>query len=271
MTSVGGNALLSNPPAAADVATRTVAVDGNLPCREFVAMSVGRVHRPWVMAEGSLEAIKWAALTLMVFDHVNKYLYGETLPIIFQCGRIVMPMFGFVLAYNLARPNALSLGLHRCMMYRLTLAGLAASPMYIILNGLYVTANAWWPLNILFMLLLVVALTYLVDRGGAKCYALAVVLFLFAGAFVEYLWMGVLSCLAAWFFCRDASASRLLLWFLGTLSLTVVNGNTWALAAIPIVLVAGRIAFRLPRLTWVFYAFYPTHLLMLLGIRLEWF
>jgi hypothetical protein len=42
------------------------------------------------------------------------------------------------------------------MMYRLTLMGLAASPMFIMLNGMYVTANAWRPLNILFMLLLVV-------------------------------------------------------------------------------------------------------------------
>ena len=83
--------------------------------------------------------------------------------------------------------------------------------------------------------------------------------------------MGVLSCLGAWLFCREASPSRLLLWFLGTLSLTVVNGNAWALAAIPIVLVAGSMAFRLPRLTWVFYAFYPVHLLVLLGIRLEWY
>jgi hypothetical protein len=39
--------------------------------------------------------------------------------------------------------------------------------MFIILNGMFVTANAWWPLNILFMLLLVVSLTYLIDRGGA--------------------------------------------------------------------------------------------------------
>ena len=148
---------------------------------------------------------------------------------------------------------------------------MAASPMFIILNGMYVTANAWWPLNILIMLLLVVALTDLIERGGARCYALAVTLFLFGGAFVEYLWMGVLSCLGAWLFCRDASTSRLLLWFLGTLSLTVVNGNAWALAAIPMVLMAGRIALRLPRLTWVFYAFYPAHLLLLLGVRLEWF
>jgi hypothetical protein len=45
--------------------------------------------------------------------------------------RIVMPMFGFVLAYNLARPGALAKGVHRRMLCRLTLAGLAASPMFI--------------------------------------------------------------------------------------------------------------------------------------------
>src|SRR5277367_6285135 len=110
-------------------------------------------RRPWAMADGSLEAIKWAALVLMVFDHVNKYLYAEKLPVIFQLGRIVMPMFGFVLAYNLARPDALARGVHGRMMYRLTLMGLAASPMCIILNGMFVTESAWWPLNILFMLL----------------------------------------------------------------------------------------------------------------------
>jgi len=157
------------------------------------------------------------------------------------------------------------------MLFRLTLAGLAASPMFIILNGMFVTANAWWPLNILFMLMLVVVLTYLIERGGVKNYVLAIALFLAGGGLVEYLWMGVLCCLGAWLFCREATPSRLLLWCLGTLSLTAVNGNAWGLPAIPIVLIAGRISFRLPRLTWAFYAFYPAHLLVLLGVRLEWF
>jgi hypothetical protein len=248
------------------------ALNGTVDTAQRIALAPRqRLHLPWLMAEGSLEAIKWAALVLMVFDHVNKYLYAEQLPVIFQCGRIVMPMFGFVLAYNLARPDALARGVHGRMMYRLTFMGLAASPMFIILNGMYVTTNAWWPLNILFMLLLVVSLTYLIDRGGTQCYTLAAALFILGGAFVEYLWMGVLCCLGAWLFCREASPSRLLLWFLGTLSLTVVNGNAWALVAIPIVLIAGRVTFRLPRLTWLFYAFYPTHLLLLLGVRSQWF
>jgi hypothetical protein len=63
----------------------------------------------------------------------------------------------------------------------------------------------------------------------------------------------------------------LLLWILGTLSLTVINGNTWALTALPIVLLAGRMPYRLSRQTWLFYGFYPAHLLALLFIRLVWF
>jgi hypothetical protein len=231
----------------------------------------GARHQPWTMAEGSLEAIKWAALILMVFDHTNKYLYAERLPLVFQVGRIVMPMFGFVLAYNLARPDALANGLHGRMMYRLALMGLAATPICVILNSQFVNASVWWPLNILFTFLLVVALAYLIDRGGSKRYALAVALFILGGAVVEYLWMGVLCCLGAWLFCRKASLPRLLLWILGTLSLTVINSNTWALAALPIVLMAGRMPHRLSRQTWLFYGFYPAHLLLLLFIRLAWF
>jgi hypothetical protein len=224
--------------------------------------------QPWFMAEGSLEAIKWAALLLMVLDHVNKYLYAEKLPIVFQLGRIVMPMFGFVLAYNLARPDALAKGLHGRMIYRLALMGLAATPICDILSAQFVNASVWWPLNILFTFLLVVVLTYLIDRGGAKRYALAISLFLVCGALVEYLWMGVVCCLGAWLFCRKASFPRLLLWILGTLSLTVINGNTWALVALPIIVVAGGVPHRLPRQTWLFYGFYPAHLLLLLVIRL---
>jgi hypothetical protein len=267
---------VKTPLSDSQVSTRVLAREAALDMsgvggREIGSGPLRSLHRPWAMADGSLEAIKWTALVLMVFDHVNKYIYAENLPGVFPIGRIVMPMFGFVLAYNLARPGALARGVHGRMLFRLTLAGLAASPMFIILNGMYVTTNAWWPLNILFMLLLVVLLTYLIDRGGMKNYALAIGLFIVGGALVEYLWMGVLCCFGAWLFCREASRSRLLLWFLGTLSLAVVNGNAWALVAVPIVLVAGRTCFRLPRLTWVFYAFYPVHLLILLGVRLEWF
>ena len=219
----------------------------------------------FVIADGTLEALKWLALVLMVFDHVNKYFYAEQLPGIFALGRIVMPLFGFVLAYNLARPSALERGVHRRMMARLALMGLIASPFVIALNGSVVAHNPWWPLNILFTLLMVVTLVYLMERGGVARYSLAVALFMVGGAVVEYLWFGLIACLGAWMFCRKASSERLLLWFLGTLSLSVVNGNAWALLAIPLAWVASRVTLRLPRSKWLFYVFYPAHLAILLG------
>lgn len=238
---------------------------------EAASAAADVIPSPLVVADGTLEALKWAAALLMVLDHSNKFLYGEKLPVIFQVGRIVMPIFGFVLAYNLARPSALARGVHSRMMFRLALWGLAASPMYIILNGMVVKANAWWPFNILFMLMLVVALIQLIEQGGAKRIAAAVALFLVAGAFVEFLWFGVACCLGAWGYCRKPNRGRLLLWILGTLSLSVVNGNAWALASIPVLLLLTKLNVRMPRWRWAFYALYPLHLLAILSVKLAWF
>ena len=59
------------------------------------------------MADGTIEGLKWLALVLMTGDHVNKYLFNATLPVLFEAGRIALPLFVFVLAYNLARPGTL--------------------------------------------------------------------------------------------------------------------------------------------------------------------
>jgi len=233
--------------------------------------ALGTRHPPLVIADGTLEALKWAAALLMVLDHANKFLYGEKLPVIFQVGRIVMPIFGFVLAYNLARPRALERGVLSRMMFRLAFWGLAASPIYIILNGMLVKANPWWPFNILFLLLVVVVLVQLIEQGGAKRLAAAVALFLVAGAFVEFLWFGVACCLAAWAYCREPNRRHLLLWILGTMSLSVVNGNAWALGSIPLLFLVTKLNVRVPRWRWAFYALYPLHLLAILIVKLEWF
>lgn len=213
------------------------------------------------VADGTIEALKWLALALMTLDHINKYFFGEKLPGAFELGRIAMPLFGFVLAYNLARPGALASGAYVRTMKRLALFGVAATPFFIGLGGL---AFGWWPLNIMFMLLVAAATLYLAEKGGTARIWAAALVFLVGGAFVEFWWFALAFCVCAWWYCKTASKAALVAWLLAAVSLYVVNRNLWALAAMPLILAAPLVDVRMPRFRHVFYAYYPAHLAVLL-------
>lgn len=214
-----------------------------------------RLTRPHV-ADGTLEALKWLALVLMTGDHVNKFLFHESLPFAFEAARLVMPLFGIILAYNLARPGALASGAYVRTMRRLAFFGALASPFHLALNG-------YWPLNVLWMLFLVTAICCCIERNSPVMRGLALALFVVAGAFVEFWWFGMLFCIAAWYYFRQPSWTALVAACIGLCSLTIVNQNWWALAAIPLILLAPHFDARLPRLRWAFYGFYPAHLAVL--------
>jgi len=142
-------------------------------------------------ANGSIEALKWLALVLMTVDHINHFLLKMQLPVMYELGRIAMPLFGFVLAYNLARAGALQKGMHLRTMRRLLIYGLLASPFFIMLNK-------WLPLNIMFTLLLTTCLIYLIERNKGNDRTHCVLTFIIGGFFVEYAWLAPAYCLAAW-------------------------------------------------------------------------
>lgn len=214
------------------------------------------------IADGTLEALKWLGMVLMALDHINKYLLGESSAVLFDLGRMVMPLFGFVLMYNLARPRAPAAGVHRRVMRRLLVFGALSTPMFVALVG-------WWPLNILFMLLLATGIVWLLERGGSARIVLAILTLVVAGALVEFWWFGVLSCLGAWAYCRAPTPLRLTLWIMALASLSVVNRNFAALAVLPLLWCAARADIPLERSRWVFYAFYPIHLAVIwLAVKL---
>lgn len=208
---------------------------------------------PWAIADGSLEALKWVALALMVGDHVNKYLLHESSASLYALGRMVMPIFGFVLMHNLCRPGGLASGLHVRVIKRLAIFGTLSTPAFAYLVG-------WWPLNILFTLLVATLIVFLWERGGTARRLLAFAVFLVGGALVEFWWPALLCCLGAWAFLQKHTTLRLSLWVLATASLAVINGNFAGLVALPLIWAATRVDIPVPRMRWVFYAFYPAHL-----------
>ena len=220
-----------------------------------------------VVPNGTIEALKWLALLLMTGDHVDKYLFNETIPALFAGGRLAMPLFGFVLAYNLARPNALARGSYGRTIKRLALFGLLATPGYIALGGLW---HGWWPLNIMFTLLAATVILYVFERTKNKYIAVAAAgaIFLVAGSAVEFWWPALVFCIAAWAYCKRPSLPSLVIWIGACASLWVVNGNWWALAAMLVIFAAPYFDLKVPRFRYAFYAYYPAHLLALLGIRI---
>jgi len=222
--------------------------------------------KPTRIPDGTVEGLKWLALVLMTGDHVNKYLFNATLPVLFWAGRLAMPIFVFVLAYNLARPGALERGVYRRAMSRLAVFGTLASVPFIALGGLY---GGWWPLNMMFALLVITVTAYLVEHGGQWYLIAASAVFLLGGSSVEFWWPGIAFGLAVWSYTRLPSWTAAGIAMLACAALYFINDNLLALLALPVIFLASRTNISLPRLRWVFYAYYPLHLAVLWLIRIS--
>lgn len=217
-----------------------------------------------VVSDGALEVLKWLALLLMTADHANKFLFNGTNGAVFAAGRLAMPLFVFVLAYNLARPGVLERGSYARTMRRLALSGVLSMPAFTIMGGLDAALR---PLNIMFTLLILTATLNLIEgRTTGDCMA-AAVLFLTGGASVEFWWPALAFGIAVWWYSKRPCALPPILALAALAALHFVNGNLWASAAVPVIFLASLADPHVPRLRWAFYAYYPLHLFVLCWIR----
>lgn len=209
---------------------------------------------------GTVEALKWLALLLMTVDHVNRFFFDKTLHAAYYMGRLAMPLFAFILAYNLARPNSYSSGRYKRMLVRLFLFGLLATPAYHYLNINQLKQHYFLPLNIMFSLWVAAALLFLYEKKGIRSLPFLVLLFLISGFFIEYNWIGVAFCISAWLYCKQPSLPRLALNFISLFLIGALNGNQYAMLLVPIIILATNIEMKVPRLPYFFYSYYPLHL-----------
>lgn len=217
------------------------------------------------LSSGAIEVLKWLAIALMTLDHVNKYVLHESVPFAFELGRIAMPLFAFVMAYNLSRPDTLARGTYQRSMRRLAAFGVLTTPISVSLGGLL---WGFWPFNILFMLLTAAAVMYLVEKGGEANKSLAALIFIIGGSLVEFWWPAVGFTLACWFYCKRPGWVSLFFAVFCCAALMPINNNFWALAALPVIFACAKINFGLPRSKWyVFYAYYPLHLGIVLILK----
>lgn len=216
-----------------------------------VAIPSSRVH----FADGSLEALKWIALVLMTADHINAYLMGWAHPWVFNAARVVMPVFGFILAYNLTRAST-DEETYRRILKRLGIAALCATPAFFHFHH-------FWPLSVLATLWLFVAIVYCLEFRPRAGIAVAVLAFVIGGTWVEFWWFGLAVCLSAWSFLKAPSSLRVMTFVTCVCALAVVNRNLYAIAALPLIGAAYLVPLKLPRFRNIFYAYYPAHLTLI--------
>jgi hypothetical protein len=212
--------------------------------------------------DGAVEALKWLALILMTGDHVNKYLLNDAYPILFILGRMASPIFCFVLAFNLARPNTLERGVYARIITRLFVFAAIASVPYTALGTMkpgYIFFG-WWPLNILATLMVATSCIFFLDRGRKLDGLFFTFSFVIGGALGEFWWPAILLCIGVWLYCRRPGWGGLILIVGSTAAFFVINRNYWALGALPIIFAAQFLPLKVSRTKYFFYVFYPAHL-----------
>lgn len=197
----------------------------------------------------------------MTLDHINKFLLHDSWPLFFILGRLVFPIFGFVFAYNLARPDSLSKGRYQRASLKLLGFGLLATIPYTMLGGL---VHGWWPLNVLFILLAATLCIWFVEKNNAVNYCLALLTFALGGVLSEFWWLGIAFVFGLWLFFRWNTLAGLLLALVSLVGFYDINNSHWALLFVPFIGVYKWIPFTAKRSRSLFYFYYPAHLAVIL-------
>jgi len=191
----------------------------------------------------------------MTLDHINRFFLNESYYSFYCAGRLAMPLFAFVFAYNLARTELITQEIYTKTVKRLVFFGLLATPAFIAMRRL----EGLVPLNILFTFLVALTCIFFYEKGQ-KGMLFSVVCFLLGGLVVEYSWAGLLLTSAFWFYCKKSLILSLFMGLIAFPLLYVVNGNNWALAALLFISLAMVVDLKIPRYRYLFWIYYPAHL-----------
>jgi hypothetical protein len=234
------------------------------------------------LSRGQQEALKWIAIFTMTLNHVNELIFSSEFPVLFWIGRLAFPLFVFLIAYNLVVRNVKSTR----YLYPLFLFALGTQPLYMWTNQ---TTTG----NIFFTLCLGVLYVGMLERfhqrwPSAVIHTLLVVVFLIPSLQVEYGPIGVFFIPVLTYFLKQPTllgygllnVYLIALNALSTLTiLTFLVSPTHGLYSLlsslepfvfvplllfPILFMVSRLPITLTRSNpWLFYIFYPVHLLVL--------
>ena len=220
------------------------------------------LERTLTLTSAQQEALKWLAIISMSVDHINQVTFMGNLSMLSYLGRLAFPLFAFLIAFNIARRDVAV----KRYVWPLLIFGVTSQPIF-----------AWafdrTYFNIFFTLLLGVLYLSVMQRlrkrmphvPSAALHVVAVILFALPSAYVSYPLFGafLIPLLVAFLRAPSFIAVALLSFYL-MLTNMLTPMSIYALLIVPAILIVSRIPFELPRSSkWLFYSFYPLHLVAL--------
>ena len=114
-------------------------------------------------------------------------------------------------------------------------------------------------LKILFALLSLTAIIYYLEQQTIPSYLIACTVFIIAGSSVEFWWPVLAFGIAVWWCCNTPQLTALTIALIALLLLQLINGNYWALAALPSLFISTTVNIPMRRYQWLFYYFYTVN------------
>lgn len=256
-----------------------------------MAKQKGNLSIPWPFAPSEVNLnrdtglLKLIAMLAMFCDHAGKMLFPQY-PIMRIIGRIAFPIYAYCIAVGCVYTrNPLK------YVTRIVLLALISQPIYALAMGhtsqsMYAVSFAENPLHAVFnfyieswtrkpSILLALALGVLLiwtlrERKLVLTAALCIFIWHFQGK-LDYGWRGIALMLLFYLFCRHWWLSLpcvlafMLWWGMSSSGYSMFGINfgmqAFAVLALPVIYIRTNSGIRLPK--WLFYAFYPAHLLLI--------
>ena len=198
--------------------------------------------------------LKWIAIITMVIDHVGAVLFPEQI-ILRYIGRIAFPIFCFLLVEGFFYTRNIGKYMARLGIFAL----ISEIPYDLAFRGTYLEFSRQ---NVFFTLFFGMLMMYAVKRtNNITIKVIDVLLAMWAAQMFggDYGYKGILL-IAIYFFCRENLPTKA---FLGMLWNFIWNAGVQgygAIATVPILLYNGE---KGKSIKYLFYVFYPVHLLIL--------
>ncbi len=206
----------------------------------------------------SLSALKWIAMITMLIDHMAFILIidaDKNLKLLYIIGRLIgrlsFPLFCFALVEGYIHTSNL-----KKYLLRLVCFAMVAEPCYdLAFHGSYIY---WNDQNVIWTLIIGILVMYAVDKYGKDIIAKGLIVALGAVLAwilrIDYLWFGVLL-IAILYVLKDDKS-----WQTGLCSMLLLFQFTAVFSLIPMNMYKGT---KGKSVKWLFYVFYPGHLLLL--------